>query len=870
MKALPHRLPTSVLPLRYHVDLSADPDQPTFEGTVTMTLDVVEPTGTIEMHARELDLEDAVVRAEGSEGPATIALDPTRQVVRFTPRAPLAKGPATLTVRFRGPLAPSMHGIYLATDGSSRCVCTQCQATDARAIFPCFDEPEFKAELAWTLRVRDGLVALANGPLVEEHLEGQVRRFTFASTPRISSYLAALCIGDLEPSETRLSNGTPLRVWGTRGKKAQTRFGLEYTEKLFPYYEDYFGVPYPFAKYDQVGVPGFDAGAMENVGLVLFRQNYLLIDPATASWRQEKIVAKVIAHELAHMWFGNLVTLAWWDDLWLNEAFAEWFAHKAVDATSPDYRVWEDFQDDMNRALVDDALPTTHSIYTPVETPDQAIELFDVITYQKGCAVMRMLERFLGEHAFRAGLRTYMQAFAYKNAAGPDLWAHLERASGQPVGALMRSWISVAGFPVIDVRRTGEAAFALTQRRFYSSPARAAEPSSELWSVPMTVRYADDDGIKTHRHIFSSREQTITLPARGAVRWMFANADEIGFYRVRYDDAALGALLGEGLATLNNVERMGLLEDQWSMVRNGSGALTSFLELLEAYTRPIQTPAGRRPAPTDDHNVLRAVADRLGALEGLLEESGDERALAAYRRWVVTRLSDALAALGLTPRVGESQNDVQRRALLIAVLGRIGRDPAVLDAARYAAEDERRDPKQLDPNLAGPFLSLTAMTGDAALYQVWVDTYRARRDAGLPPQVNLRYLHTLAEFRPAALVARTLAHLDDGLIPQEAVGPVLGQLLSLRHAREAAWHAMKASWPTLRGRVGDMGVSRVVEATASLPPSLRGDVVAFFEANPPVGAERALSRALERMDERRELVDRLVPPLRAALAARSA
>ncbi|MCC7382437.1 MAG: M1 family metallopeptidase [Deltaproteobacteria bacterium] len=862
MSARAYRLGSHVRPTHYRVELAADPERSDFDGRVVIELEIDRETRVIELHGRELKVSDASFVAGGERRALQVSLDPDRQLVRFEADGPLSAGTGRIEARFAGQLSASMHGIYLATDGSARAICTQCEATDARAIYPCFDEPAFKAPISWTLKTRHGLVALANGPLRDTQREGGVAISHFHPTKPVSSYLAAVTIGELESSPERTVNGIPLRVWGTRGKVGQTGFALDFTAKLLPWYESYFGVPYPFAKYDQVAVPGFDAGAMENVGLVLFRQNLLLMDAGTASWRQEKVIAKVIAHEFAHMWFGNLVTMQWWDDLWLNEAFAEWMAHKAVDAMTPDYRVWEDFQDDKNRALADDALPATHPIWTAVETPEQALEMFDVITYQKGCAVMRMLESFLGESAFREGLRSYMKAYAYKNAAGPDLWRELERSSGEPVSHLMQSWISVSGFPLVSVALTdagGRPAIKLEQQRFFSSAARAKEESPELWDVPVVARFEDDEGVKEHRFILASRAGVEALPAIGRVRWCYPNAGEIGFYRMRLSAPLGDALLTDGLGKLSAVEQMGLLEDQWALVKSANGTIEEFLRVLDA----LASPRAGGPAPITDHNVLRAVADRLGTLEHLLEDSGDLGALDGFRAWVRSQLSSDLAALGIKPRAGESQNDIQRRAVLIHAVGKIGRDPATCDAAVAAAQDERHDPRSVDPNLAGTFLAITAMLGDEVRFERWLETYRARKESGAPPQITLRYLYTFAEFRPPALVARTLRLIEDGTIPQEATAAVLSQLLGLRHAQLAAWTHLTTGWEALKKRVGDMGVSRVVEAVGALPFARRAEIVRFFDQHPPAGAERALSRALERMDEREELRSRITPSLSA-------
>ena len=675
-----HRLPTAIRPRSYVIEINADPAWPTFHGTVRMRLDVTEPAAVVEMHARELELSNATINGQ----PSRIEVDAATEIVRFAPSRELSAGDTVeLSVAFVGTPNPGMHGLYLARDGAEVALATQCEATDARAIFPCFDEPAFKASIQWIIRTARDSVALANGPLTDVKLEADGRRtWHFAPTAPVSSYLAAMTVGRYEAPPATHTNGTPLRVWALTGKREQTSFAQSFTAGLFPWYEDYFGVPYAYAKYDQVAVPGFDAGAMENVGLVLFRQNLLLMDPRSASWNQEKLIAKVIAHELAHMWFGNLVTMSWWDDLWLNEAFAEWFAHKAIHAVAPQYQVWNDFQLDKNRALTDDAMPTTHAVWTAVETPSEALEMFDVITYQKGCAVMRMLESFIEEQPFRDGIRAYMSAFAGRNARGDDLWSHLEHASGRPVGRLMRSWIEQPGFPLLTVALQGRDV-ELAQQRFSSLP--GAEPSPQIWNVPVILKFEDDEGVKRHRLVLSDRQQTVELPAAGEVKWVYGNADEVGFYRVHHADG-IDRL---PVAQLTAPEQMGLLEDQWSLVRNGTSGIDRFVPMIDAF------------AKSTDHNVLRALSDRLSMLDRLLVDSGDSAAQAAFRSRLRRDFAHHFEALGFAPSPGEPQERIQRRAVVLHVLGVLAEDEAVIAEARRQTETERNDARAIDPNLAG-------------------------------------------------------------------------------------------------------------------------------------------------------------------------
>lgn len=841
-----HRLPRTVWPTHYAIDIATDPGRNDFAGHLGLSIDIRESVKVIELHSRGLSLAEVTLQIQGRTLTPQLDLLIPDEAVRLVFDEDLVPGPAELSFNFKGIPNPGMHGLYLAQDGADKAVATQCEATDARAIFPCFDEPEFKARFQWTVRTQGDVVALANGALIGvEESDGQ-KVWSFEATEPVSSYLAALTVGSFEGSEETLAGAVPVRVWAPKGKIRQAEFAHGFTEKLIPWYEDYFAVDYPYGKYDQVAVPGFDAGAMENVGLVLFRQNLLLMDPASASWSQEKLIAKVIAHELAHMWFGNLVTMKWWDDLWLNEAFAEWFAHKATHAIAPSYLVWNDFQSDKNRALIDDALPTTHPIYTAVETPGEALEMFDVITYQKGCAVMHMLEHFLGEDDFKTGIQTYMKAFSASNATGADLWRHLEEASKQPVGALMRSWIEQAGFPMVRLALAGKT-LKLSQQRFFSSPNAESEP--QVWNVPMVVRFEDDTGIHEHRFIFDCASTEVELPAQGDVRWVYGNADEIGFYRVWHEGPAAEMLL-EGADRLSVVEQMGTIEDQWSLVRNATLTVQEFLPTLERF------------ATSTDHNVLRSVCERLGGLHHLLEQAGETETRDALRARIAKLFLPHIESLGYEPRADEGRNEGQLRALAIHAVASVAEDPEAITQSTLRADKERLEPRSIDPNLAGAFVGIAAKFGGTDKYKLWLETYAERKKAGATPQEALRYLYSLVAFRQSGLPEQTLGHLDDGVIPQESMGAILGQMLGSLHGQGAAWLYLQAHWTTLHERVGDMGVSRVVEATGRLPGVLRPEIVSFFESNPPRGAERALARALESMDQREELKTRIIPALR--------
>ncbi|HUP26967.1 MAG TPA: M1 family metallopeptidase [Chloroflexia bacterium] len=846
-----YRLPTRVLPRRYDIDIDARLGREEFGGKVTIRLDVNEPTSSVELHARELQITEACLTLGGKELKGKVEPNTESEMAAINFDETIPAGEATLGLTFNGKVSQGLEGLYLAQDGPEKCLCTQCEETDARAIFPCFDEPTFKAQFAWRVTTDPDVTVLTNGPLqsVEESdtntgqsktEQGKSKTWTFAPTKPMSSYLVALVIGDVSGTPEEVVNGKPVRVWALTGKEQMGQFAHEYTKRLLPWFEEYFGVPYHYDKYDQVAVPGFAAGAMENSGLVLFRQQYLLMNPQTASWEAEKVIAHVVAHEFAHMWFGNLVTMKWWDDLWLNESFAEWISYKAVNALSPDYKLWNDFQAAKNSALASDALESTHPIYSHVETAAEIAELFDNITYEKGCAVMRMLENFLGEEAFRSGLRTYMKEFGESNAEGGDLWRHLETAAGQPVTAIMESWVNQEGYPVLNLSLDGSTLW-VSQQRFYSSPS-PSNTRNQLWHVPLVVRYEDDRGVHETRSLLEGQEGTVELEAQGAIKWVYSNSDEIGFYRQNPDRSIVQGILAN-LDKLTPLEQMGLLSDQWALVRNGTNKITSVLDVLSSVSS------------IDDYSVLRAVVGRLHGVEELLETAGDPQALNRFRAWVKQAFQEKLNRLGYEPKEGESQNDAQSRQALIDAVVTIAQDEDAITQATTWAEKEAENAQSVDPNLAGTFVSAAAQFGDRERFDRYVKIYEDRRAAGASPQETNRYLNSMPNFRKPELVKQVFQLLDDQVLPQEARGPLLRTMLAQTHAQEEAWEYLKKNWVALRS-LGDMWTNFLVAATGYLPASRRADMVEFYNKTLNGLAEKSYARALETLDQQEEFKQR--------------
>jgi puromycin-sensitive aminopeptidase len=541
------------------------------------------------------------------------------------------------------------------------------------------------------------------------------------------------------------------------------------------------------------------------------------------------------------MWFGDLVTMRWWDDIWLNEAFASWMAYHATDVLRPEYRIWDEVQAGFDGALASDSLVGSHSIYNPVETPSAISENFDNITYEKGSAVLRMVHDFLGDDAFRAGLRTYMREFAHGNAAGADLWRHLQQASDQPVGQMMESWVLQAGHPLLHVALEGSGAdtrLHLSQRRFFSGT--HAPANDQRWQVPVAIRYEDSAGVHTTRYLLGEREASIPLRVSGELLWCYANAGEVGFYRQQLDPALLQRVVAH-LDRLTPAEQKGLLRDQWALVANGSQPIAAYLDVLGAAARG-----------NDQTLVGQIVSDHLSRIEGLLETAGDEQALAGFRAWVSSHFAQKLAAVGDEPRAGESDDDAQLRAYVLTAMTRFAHDPRSVDFARTGQSREAADPASVDPNLASVFVGATAQFGDSATYDRYKAIYEQRKSGDFTPQQVERYSIAFARFEQPELAARTFELLASDYFPfQNVTGIAVGMLRQPRTSA-AAWQFIKSFWPFIQERAPFISPF-VVEFSGLAPTSLRDDVIAYWGANLKGEYAGPFARAREQLDQRAEL-----------------
>ena len=845
------RLPKLPRPERYDLALHVDPGKPRFSGELAIALEVGADTRTLELHGVELEIEASEAEdAGGVVKVARVRANPERETISFVLERPLAPGKAELRLRYAGPLRADLRGLYLARSGKRRYAATQLEAADARRFFPCFDEPEFKARFRVRVTTPARHRAVSNGALLKSERRGARVTHHFAETPPLSTYLVALIAGELEASRAVRCGSTPIRVWCVPGKKKLTGFALECAVEALRRLEAYFGLAYPYGKLDLVAVPDFEFGAMENAGAVTFRETLLLVDEKTISLAEKKRVAEVIAHELAHMWYGDLVTMAWWDDLWLNEAFATWMAFKVVDDWKPEWDMWLDFESHRAPAYALDALENTHPIYVEVGSPSEATENFDVITYEKGASVVRMLESWLGPAVFRSGVRRYIRRHREANARAADLWRALEECAKRPITAVVEPWLRRPGFPLVAGRRVdrdGQALLVAEQERFFANPKVEAAARLETRPIPLVVRVHRTGGKDPLLRALAEGSSTeIALGPSQQVRWAYLNAGESSFVRALHDAPLLRAL-GQDFARLAPVERMGLVGHQWAGARAGTARLSDWLDLVGRL--------GREREP----EVLGAASGGLSWIADQLLPALGERGEERFRRWLSGVFAAEFAALGWEPAKGEGEKTRQHRAMLLGLLGGLAEDRAVLDAVAARIRPYLKSRARLEANLAGPVVELAARAGDKGLFEAYLRAMKAART----PQERTRFELALGSFREPALVERALGLALSDAVPTQDVVPLLARMLGNPAARERTWEFVRERWKELSVRVSPGLASRLVAALPALQkPLYKRQVAAFFAAHPLPTAARALRQALERFDLDAELRGRALPELR--------
>jgi puromycin-sensitive aminopeptidase len=839
-----HRLPRAVRPTRYELGLVPDLDAATFFGTEAVAIEVSSPLREIVCNAAELTIEEAwVVAAGGERIEVTATVDESTERATFSLATTLEPGTHTLHARFTGILNDKLRGFYRSTfvdaEGVTRTLATtQFESTDARRAFPCWDEPEAKATFAVTLVVPEDLLAISNGAEVSSQPLGDGRRrVTFAETMPMSTYLVAFVVGPLEATTAVDVDGVPLRVVHPLGKAHLTDFALEVGAAALRFYTGYYGIAYPGGKVDLVAIPDFAFGAMENLGCITFRETALLADTALATQPELERVADVIAHELAHMWFGDLVTMRWWNGIWLNEAFATFMETLAVDAYRPEWQRWVTFALSRSAAFDTDSLAATRPIEFPVLSPADAEGMFDVLTYEKGASVVRMCEQYLGADEFRAGIRAYLAEHSYGNTETTDLWDALEVTTGQPVRNMMDTWIFQGGYPLLAAGLTdGGATLELRQSRFRFVDG----DDGTRWLVPVLLRIARSGEVEERRLLLE--EDATTVDLGDSTDWVLVNAGGSGFYRVRYDPGLLTALTSAAQESLSPLERYGLVDDTWASVLAGATTAADFLTLVRGF------------AEEDDLSVWRRIAGALATLERIVDDETRPR----FAAWVRALVAPALHRLGDEPQPGEPERTGSLRATLFETLGTIGDDEQA--KARAADLDRKRasDPTSVDAELADAAVRILAPGADSERFDRTLD----RSAAAVTPQDTLRFLGALADVDDPVLFDRFCDLLFSDRVRTQDVALLLNRGLANRKNGGRAWAWTSAHWDDLLGRLPHNAIARMVTGVRTFTdPKLAEEVDRFLVDHTVPQAAKAFAQHRERLRVTVSLAERETGPL---------
>jgi puromycin-sensitive aminopeptidase len=841
-----YRLPRTVVPSRY--DIRIEPDLPSgiFAGEETIEVTVREPVREVVLNASDLWIQEVSMRnQEGATCNGTVALDHGAERARLLFQESLGPGLWRLSLKFNGSLSDKLRGFYRSIAkrspapqasppgggsedaGAGALAVTQFEATDARRAFPCWDEPDLKAVFQVTLVIQEGLTAISNTRVVsQDGIPGTGKKAVrFAPTIKMPTYLVAFVVGRLESTQETVVGETPIRIWCVPGKTHLAGFAQEVAAFSLRFFQDYYGMPYPGDKLDLIAIPDFAFGAMENLGAITFRETALLVDERTATHAERERVADVVAHEIAHMWFGDLVTMTWWNGLWLNEAFATFMEMLAVDAWKPEWNRWVSFGVSRAAALHVDGLTSSRPIEFEVTAPKDAEAMFDVLTYEKGGAVLRMLEQYLGPTLFRDGVRRYLADHQFGNAETSDLWQALGETSGQPIPAVMDGWIFRPGYPMVTVRaENGGRTLCLSQRRFTYLPGESGDP--ERWQIPITYRVRTQGGTGSLRLLLSASEQRLDLPEPFDA--VVVNEGGHGFYRVRYAPELLEGLLERPVDLLTPIERFNLVNDAWAATLAGLEPIGAYLDLTARFLGEA------------DRNVWTAILASFASLHRVVHP-GERPALETLVR---ERLGPVVARLGRAP--GPDEGDLQRqlRGEVLRGMGTLGNDAALQAEARALYAKYREDASTADPDVVAALIAILAHAGGEEEYAEILGRFKAAQT----PQEEQRYLYALAGIRRTDLLRRALDLTLSGEVRSQDAPYLVRSLLMNVHGRELAWSFVKEHWDAMERGYPQGGFRRMCEGiTGLVTPELEDDVRGFFAAKNVSLGGKTLEQYLEQL-----------------------
>ncbi len=818
---LAQRLPSVAHPQHYTLQLAPDLKAATFTGEETIDLTLDQPEKSIVLNAYELKFAQVSAESEGKSLPAKVTLDPAQQQATFHFDQPLAAGPVSLKIAYSGVLNGGLRGFYLSKSATRNYAVTQFESTDARRAFPSFDEPALKATFDVSLVVPVGDTAIGNTNIVSD-APGPGRNehtIRFARTPKMSTYLVAFLVGDFQCLSGE-SDGVPIRACATPDKVELGQFALSGAEFFLHYYDTYFGIKYPMPKLDMIAIPDFEAGAMENFGAITYRETAMLVNEKTASLEAKKNVAVDVAHEMAHQWFGDMVTMQWWDNIWLNEGFATWMSHKPLAAWKPEWDTAQEQASDLNETLDLDGRRVTRTIRARAETPGEINEMFDGISYGKAAAVLAMTENYLGEATFRAGVHNYLQAHMYGNATAEDFWNTMQAASGKPVDKIMGSLVVQPGEPLLTFGQLSGGKVSVAQKRFFLNPTER-DGQQQTWVLPVCMKTS---GNQPDCSILDHGEQELTVPPSPL---FYGNAGGKGYYRSRYDSAEYQQLLDKVETGLTPSERITFLGSQWALAHAAVATVADFLNLAFA-VRADSSPF-----------VIETVSNALGILDQQVASTPEEHEQLAA--WVRKTFGPSLTALG-APAPGDAPDKNLLRANLFELVADVGADPTIIAEAKQLAERSLGDPGSVDATLAARALKIAAQNGDTAFFTQLQRISETTTD----PQLRTNALLALARFRNPALATRALDYAVSPRVKNQDALRLVQIEMSDRRTRDLAWQYVQQNWPQVQTQITTFTGGSLVSSTGNFCSEEQSrEMTQFFAQHPVDASGHALNRALD-------------------------
>jgi alanyl aminopeptidase len=826
-----------IWPAEYRVDLSLDPDKAAFTGSILIRLDVRKPAQTIWLNATRITVQDASLRAAGKTTKAKI-LPGGDDYVGFQFDAPVPVGASELRLSYSGVVQKDSSGVFQTVDGGNSYILTQFESTDARDAFPCFDEPLYKVPWQLTLHVPAADSAVSNTPITSETTSGSLKTYVFKETKPLPSYLVAFAVGPFEfvPAGFAGVNRAPVRIVTPKGRADEAKYAAEVTATILTRLETYFGIPFPYEKSDQVAVPittGF--GAMENAGMVTYGQNIILAKPETDTINRQRRYASVAAHELAHQWFGDLVTTGWWNDIWLNEAFATWMEQKILAEWKPEWKTSMDDVDAKLSAEDEDGLVSARAIRQAIETKDDIGNAFDGITYQKGAAVIGMFEAWMGPENFRQGVQSYMKQYAFRTATAGDFLDSLSSSGKKDVATPFFTFLNQAGIPDVSVavecKKDGPVAH-LAQSRFL--PLGSKGSASQVWQIPVCLRYGAGGSECT---LMTQAKMDVPLKAKSCPAWIEANGSAKGYYRMDYQGGLLAALsVGNVTDRLSAPERVDLIGNVKAMAEAGKIAPADALRMVDVFH-----------ADPERDVVERTLALALAPHAHLVPAE----LLPNYQRFLQKNFQAKARQLGWTPKAGEPDDVRLQRPTLLTAMATVGGDRELSDQARQLAEKWLQDRKAVSPDVAGAVLRSAGYYGDAALFERFLAEFQKTQDR----QDQQKLLAAMGSFRDPSAIELGMQAVISKRVTLAAGYPLLfggrdnpgTNKMSLEFVKTHFEEIMK-DHPTVFGF--DFG-SRLPQVGAGFCDSAsRSELQAFFEpiVSRYTGAPRALTQVLEGVD----------------------